>query len=146
MQSDSNRLLIHFFDPIPVVRSTRHDDSIRIRTIYIKTSLIYIKIWSTVIKNYQKTNVFWRFGCRFWYILTFNWLLQSFNQLFWSFIQTFRSLNRSLNWNGSNLDPTRLQSSTRFRCWILNQTEIDDRNWHAWNSIADNSIPIPESH
>ena len=36
-KSDSNRLLIYFFDLIPAVRFHRCDDSIRIRTIYIES-------------------------------------------------------------------------------------------------------------
>ena len=35
-KSDSNHLLINFFDPIPAVRFNYRDDSIQIRTIYIE--------------------------------------------------------------------------------------------------------------
>ena len=27
----------------------------------------------------------------------------------------------------------KLRSSTQIRCWISNQTEIDNQNWQAWN-------------
>ena len=40
LKSDSNCILIKFFDPISAVRSTRCDDSIRIRTILIENVLI----------------------------------------------------------------------------------------------------------
>ena len=50
-KSDSNRLLIDFFDPISADRSTRRNDSILIRTIYIKNSSILIKISSILIEN-----------------------------------------------------------------------------------------------
>ena len=52
-KSDSNRLLIYFFDPISAVRSTRCDDSIRIWTIYIKNSLMLIENNLILINNGQ---------------------------------------------------------------------------------------------
>ena len=48
-KSDSNRLLINFFDPISAIRSTRCDDLIRIRTIHIE-KLIKID-WNRWILN-----------------------------------------------------------------------------------------------
>ena len=36
LKSDLNCLLINFFDPIPAVGFNRRNDSIQIRTIYIK--------------------------------------------------------------------------------------------------------------
>ena len=42
-KSDSNCLLINFFDPISAVRFNRRDDSIRIRTINRSQNSIYIE-------------------------------------------------------------------------------------------------------
>ena len=50
-KSDSNCLLIAFFDLISPVRSTHRDHLIRIQTIYIKNSSILIKNSLILIKN-----------------------------------------------------------------------------------------------
>ena len=98
-----NRLCIDFFHLIPAVRSIRHDDSIRIRTIIISKNSIYI------IKNLKRSNwidffdinwLFWSFNQLFW---LFNWLFWSFDWLFQSFNWLFRSLNWSFNRNRSKI-------------------------------------------
>ena len=53
LQSDSNSLLIDFFDPISAVRFTRRDDSIWIRTRIRSKKLIYIKNQLKFIEIYQ---------------------------------------------------------------------------------------------
>ena len=53
LKSDSNSLLIDFFDPIPAVQFTRRDDWIQIRTIIRSKSLILDRFnqkWSILIK------------------------------------------------------------------------------------------------
>ena len=50
-KSDSNRLLINFFDPIPAVRFNRSDNSIQIQTQILNLNWNYIKNWLNLIKN-----------------------------------------------------------------------------------------------
>ena len=50
-KSDLNRILIDFNYPIQAVPFTRPEDSIRIRTIYIKNGSIYIENGSIYIEN-----------------------------------------------------------------------------------------------
>ena len=78
-----------------MVRSTRRNDSIRIRTMYIESSSIYIKNWSNLIENGRKQTYFVVLVV----IFDINWLLIDFS----IFNQTFLSLNRSSNQNGSIL-------------------------------------------
>ena len=56
-KSDSNRLLIDFFDPISAVRFNRHYDTIRFGTQILNLNSNWwnsIKNWSNLFKNGQK--------------------------------------------------------------------------------------------
>ena len=53
-KSDSNRVLIDFFDLISTVRFNRRDDTIRIRTQISNPISNYIENWSNLVENGQK--------------------------------------------------------------------------------------------
>ena len=53
-KSDLNRLLIDFYDPIPAVQSTCHNDLIRIQIQILDPNWIYIGNWLNLIEIGQK--------------------------------------------------------------------------------------------
>ena len=71
-KSDSNLLLIDFFDPISAVQLNRPNVSIRIRTQISNPNSIYIKNWSNSIENGWKQTDF----------IVFCVIIDK-NQLFW---------------------------------------------------------------
>ena len=114
LKSDSNHVLIDFFDPISAARFTRRHDSIWIRTIIISKNLIYIK------KNQNRSNAIEFFNTN-WLFQSFNWLFWSFYWIFWLFnwlFQSFNQLLRSVNWSFnqkiSKLDWKQLNPSLDF--------------------------------
>ena len=114
-KSDSNHLLIDFFDPISAVWSTGSDDLIWILTIYIKNK-------SNSINFFNINQLFW-----------------SFNRLFRSFNWLFQTLDWSLNCNISNLywnRGHRLKFVVRF--WIGPKSTNDFARLEI--RIIDNSI------
>ena len=117
-KSDSNQLLIDFFAPKSSPDSIEIVATIQIWTHILNPNLIYIENWSKLIKNGRKRTDFVIFVV----VFDKNWIFQSFNR-------TFGSLYWSFNRNRSNkIDSiSKLRSSTQFRRWILNRTEIDDR-------------------
>ena len=52
-KSDSNRLLINFFDPISAIRSIVGTITIQNPDHYIKSNSILIKKWSNLIKKWS---------------------------------------------------------------------------------------------
>ena len=131
-KSDSNQLLIDFFAPKSSPDSIEIVATIQIWTHIWNPNLIYINFYQKLVNFVIFVIVFNinRLLQSFNRLLqSFNRLLQSFNRLFQSFNRTFGSLYWSFNRNRSNkIDSiSKLRSSTQFRRWILNRTEINDR-------------------
>ena len=106
-KSDSNCLLINFFDLIPAVQSTRRDDSIQIRTKIISK----IQFISKSNRNRSKLTDFFDINWLFhinWLFRSLNLLFRSYNWLFQSFNWLFQSLNWYFNQNRSKIDRNRL--------------------------------------
>ena len=81
-KSKSNRVFIDFYNPNLEADFTRCDDTIRIRTIYIDSSSIYIKNWSNLFVIwliYIEIVIFFDIYHRFQYKSSFSIKYSSFS-------------------------------------------------------------------